>query len=330
MKYFIVVLLLILPACNGWPAQETGAGSSAPGEPADPVVLRINEIDYTQSQLDEELAFDRAIHYVTTGTELTHQDPVAKLDRLSTSFFIDQQAKAAGITVDESETKAALNTFVQERNISITALEAALASQGYSLDEFIQTNVARTARVEKFLNDVILAGAKTQAQQQEKLAAWLDEIKDNNHIEILYKPPEEAPLVGAVAPDFSLTNLNGETITLSQFRGQPVVVNFWATWCVPCRREMPAFQKAFEVHQGQGLVILALNLEEDAALVEPFVDELGLDFEILYDSQGQVRQEYQVTGLPRTLFIDRHGIIKHIQVGEVPEALLNGFLKVIL
>jgi peroxiredoxin len=180
------------------------------------------------------------------------------------------------------------------------------------------------------LSEVVLAEADTAAQQQEQLAAWLGNIQDSAEVEILYEPPSAAPVIGAIAPDFTLTNLVGEEVSLSDFRGRPVVVNFWATWCVPCRREMPAFQRAFEAYQADDLVILALDLEETAAQVEPFVEELGLTFEVLYDSQGEVNDTYQVTGLPRTVFIDRQGVIRHIQVGEVQEVLLEGFLDRIL
>ena len=334
LKHFqlgLIVILVMLAACAGPDTTLTSATPSLvdQSETGDPVVARIDDLEISQSQLDRELAFDRAVHYLTTGRELTTQNALEKLERLTTTWLIDEQAKKAGIVVTEEEITAALETFAQERNSSIAALETALLRQGYTLEDF-KASIARTIRTEKYLSQVVLAGAETPAQQKEHLVAWVTNLKDKASIEILYEPPKEAPLVGAVAPDFTLLNLNGEAVTLSQFRGQPVVVNFWATWCVPCRREMPAFQEAFEAHQDEGLVILALDLEEDAALVEPFVEEFGLTFEILYDSQGAVNKTYQVTGLPRTVFIDRQGVIQHIQVGEVQEVLLQGFLGRIL
>ena len=266
---------------------------------------------------------------MTTGRELTRQDPEEKLERLTTSLFIDQEALNAGIKASEEEVMTALTTFVEERSGTVEQLEGALRSQGLTLADFTETVVARTVRTEKYLAEVVLAGAETPAEQQEKLKTWLAEVEQNASIEILYEPPAEAPVLGAIAPDFTLTNLDGESVTLSQFRGQPVVVNFWATWCVPCRREMPAFQKAFDAGQEDELVILALNLEEDASLVEPFVEEFGLTFEILYDSDGAVNKLYRVTGLPRTIFVDRQGVIQNIQVGEVQETLLQGYLDTI-
>jgi peroxiredoxin len=320
----LIVLLLILSACNTPETREEQT------EPADPVVARVNELEFTQTQLDQELAFDRAVYLLTAGRELTQQNPQEKLDRLTTSLLIDQQAQTAGVAVSEAEITAALMAFVEERNSSVEALEAALRGQGYTLADFRENVVARSVRAEKYLTTVILAGAETQAAQQEKLAAWLTDIQNNAKIEILYEPPPESPTVGAIAPNFSLTDLKGETVTLSQFRGQPVVINFWATWCVPCRKEIPAFQRAFEAHQTEGLVILAVNQKEEASLVEPYVAEFDLSFEILYDADGAVSKTYQVTGLPRTVFVDRQGVIKHIQIGEIQEVVLQGLLDRIL
>jgi peroxiredoxin len=321
----LITILLVLPACGQAESVTVAEGP----EPDDPVVARINDFELRQSQLDQELAFERATYLLTTGRELTRPDPEEKLERLVTSVLIDQQALEAGISSSDEEITAALEAFVQERNSSVEALEAALVRQRSTLADF-RENIARTVRVEKYLSEVVLAGAETADQQQEQLAAWLGNIQDSAEVELLYEPPAAAPVIDAAAPDFTLTNLDGEEVSLSDFRGRPVIVNFWATWCVPCRREMPAFQRAFEAYQADDLVILALDVEENAAQVEPFVEELGLTFEVLYDSQGEVNDTYQVTGLPRTVFIDRQGVIRHIQVGEVQEVLLKGFLDRIL
>lgn len=325
----IFLMAAILAGCANQQTAPTDQTASNQPENANPVVAQINNLELTLSDLNRELAFDRAIYLLTTGKELTQQDPVEKLERLSTTLLIDQQARQAGISATEAEIAAALENFTQTRNITTDTLQAALQQQGYTLDDFKQ-NLARTIRAEKYLTRVIFADAQTPEQQTEKLAALVTELQQNANIKILYQPPKEAPVVGAMAPNFTLTNLNGKEVSLSQFRGRPVILNFWATWCVPCRREMPALQQAFQTHQPDGLAVLAINLKEDAALVEPFVDELGLSFEILYDSQGEVNKTYTVAGLPRTIFIDRQGVIQHIQVGELQEILLQGFLGRIL
>lgn len=138
-------------------------------------------------------------------------------------------------------------------------------------------------------------------------------------------PP--APAVGHPAPDFSLTLLAGETFTLSELRG-PVVLNFWATWCPPCRAELPELQAASERLAGQ-VAIIGVNQAEAPADVGAFVAGLGLSFPMPLDARGEASRLYAVRSLPTTFFIDRQGIIRHIQVGPVTEATLAQMLKTI-
>lgn len=133
---------------------------------------------------------------------------------------------------------------------------------------------------------------------------------------------EVAPIKGAIAPDFTLTSLSGEEVSLSDFRGQPVLVNFWATWCGPCRLEMPAIQDRYQMHQPD-LVVLAVNLAESAEQVSEFVDELGLTFDPLLDADGSIFELYQVLGYPSSYFIDPDGIIQAVHIGFMTEGQLD-------
>lgn len=125
------------------------------------------------------------------------------------------------------------------------------------------------------------------------------------------------PVSGNPAPDFQLQSLDGETISLSELRGRPVLLNFWATWCGPCRHEMPFLQEVSEdeLWRGQGLVILAVNLNEPATKVREFVEFYGLTFPVLLDSQGQVGMLYNAQYIPMTYFVDNGGIIRNIKRG---------------
>jgi peroxiredoxin len=134
-----------------------------------------------------------------------------------------------------------------------------------------------------------------------------------------------APKVGALAPDFELERLSGETLQLEELRGQPVVINFWATWCIPCETEMPLLQNRYEKHPG--LQILAVNFAEPASEVQAFVDEQGLTFEILLDPRAIVQSAYRVRGYPTTYFIDSEGIVQAIHIGILLEKQLDGYLK---
>lgn len=123
------------------------------------------------------------------------------------------------------------------------------------------------------------------------------------------------PRKGFAAPDFALETLDGQTVTLSDLQGQAVLVNFWASWCLPCREEMPAIQQVYEQYHDQGFVVLAVNLQEQDAQVAAFADQLGLTFPILMDRDGSVFDRYQVSALPSTFFVDQAGVIQDVAVG---------------
>ena len=124
------------------------------------------------------------------------------------------------------------------------------------------------------------------------------------------------PAINHPAPDFTLTTLTGETFSLSAARGRPVVLNFWATWCGPCQRELPALQAAAERY-GDRVLIIGVDQGEEAATVQRYVDDLGLTFPSPMDSEFTVSALYNVRGLPTTFFIDPDGVIRQVWLGEM-------------
>lgn len=119
---------------------------------------------------------------------------------------------------------------------------------------------------------------------------------------------------GDSAPDFTANLADGNTFTLSEQQGKVVLLNFWATWCGPCVREMPAFEK-LHTEYGDDAVILAVNCLEDTDTVDAFITENGYSFPIAYDTDGSVNMRYPTQGIPYTLIIDGEGIIQKIYVG---------------
>lgn len=140
-------------------------------------------------------------------------------------------------------------------------------------------------------------------------------------------PVKAVALVGQSAPDFALKNMAGETIRLSDFKGKSVLVNFWATWCAPCRAEAPVLQRV-AVEYKDKLVIIGVNMttNDTPAQVPAFVEEFGLTFPIVLDETGEVSQAYQVIGLPTSIFIDQDGIITDVRLGPVDQAYIEAKL----
>jgi peroxiredoxin len=126
-----------------------------------------------------------------------------------------------------------------------------------------------------------------------------------------------SPRAGFLAPDFTLGALRGGEISLAELRGQSVVLNLWASWCPPCRAEMPALQNAYERYRGRGLEIIALNTtyQDNESAAAEFARELGLEFPILLDRTGLVSNLYHLRALPTTFFIDREGVIQKVIIG---------------
>jgi peroxiredoxin len=135
----------------------------------------------------------------------------------------------------------------------------------------------------------------------------------------------EAPEIGALAPRFTLEDTNGTEISLSDQRGQVVLINFWATWCPPCRQEMPGIQNMFEQHQ-EDLVVLAIDNDEPENVVRDFQEEFDLTFNILLDPAARVQLQYQIRSYPTSLFVDQNGIIQIVHIGLMTESQLEGYL----
>lgn len=135
-----------------------------------------------------------------------------------------------------------------------------------------------------------------------------------------------APQEGFLAPDFSLKTLEGDTtIQLSELRGQPMLINIWASWCPPCRTEMPAMQRVYRDFKEQGFMILAVNAthQDTASAAANFVADKRLTFPILMDTDGVVSRSYQINSLPTSFFVGRDGIIREVVIGGMSETLIR-------
>lgn len=137
--------------------------------------------------------------------------------------------------------------------------------------------------------------------------------KKNDKYQFLY---EIGPFEGFVAPDFTLPDIHGKPISLSQFRGKIVFLNIWATWCGPCRTEMPAMEKLYQKFKKEDFVMLAVSIDRQGkSVVIPFLQELGLTFPVLLDTDATIQKLYKIRALPTSIIIDKMGFVDTREAG---------------
>lgn len=125
-------------------------------------------------------------------------------------------------------------------------------------------------------------------------------------------------LTGQLAPDFALKSSTGANLRLSEFRGDVVMVNFWATWCGPCRQEMPLLDELYTRYERVGFSLLGVNIDDNSQKAMNMVSELGVSFPVLFDNSKEVSKLYQVNAMPVTVIIDREGNVRHVHHGYKP------------
>jgi cytochrome c biogenesis protein CcmG, thiol:disulfide interchange protein DsbE len=134
------------------------------------------------------------------------------------------------------------------------------------------------------------------------------------------------PTVGSAMKDFSLKNLSGEQVNISGFKGKPIVLNFWATWCPPCKEEMPLLEQTAKANTGN-LLVIGVDYAEEKSVVEQFILDRKITFPILLDQGGIVSEMYFVKNYPMTFFIDRDGVLRAQHLGQLSNELLTRYLE---
>ncbi|GBE38749.1 thiol-disulfide oxidoreductase ResA [bacterium BMS3Bbin08] len=130
-----------------------------------------------------------------------------------------------------------------------------------------------------------------------------------------YSPWAIEKLVGSQAPEFTANDLSGKRVALKKFKGKPILLNFWATWCPYCREERPKLIKLYKEYRSQGLVIVAVSTDRSAQKVKDYLKKVPMDFEMLHDNTKEAAAAYGVYSLPTSFLIDREGIIKYKFMG---------------
>jgi len=125
-------------------------------------------------------------------------------------------------------------------------------------------------------------------------------------------------LEGQVAPDFALKSSTGENLRLSEYRGNVVMINFWATWCGPCRQEMPLLDELYTRYERVGFSLLGVNIDDDSRRAMQMIEDLGVSFPVLFDARKEVSELYEVEAMPVTVLIDREGNVRYVHHGYKP------------
>ena len=125
-------------------------------------------------------------------------------------------------------------------------------------------------------------------------------------------------LTGQEAPDFVLKSSSGDNLRLSEYRGDVVMINFWATWCGPCRQEMPLLDELYTRYQRVGFSLLGVNIDDDSRRAMQMIEDLGVNFPVLFDDTKKVSKLYEVDAMPVTVIVDREGTVRHVHHGYKP------------
>jgi len=178
----------------------------------------------------------------------------------------------------------------------------------------------------------------TSGREQVLFASSLDTPSLDHDLRILSGLPvgsigredTVAPGEGHAAPDFVLRSVAGPSVALSSFFGKVVLVNFWATWCIPCRTEMPEIAGWYRRLRGRGLVVLGVDKQEPRGDVVPFLHSVHASYPVVLDSDGSVSALYNIIGLPTSVVVDRQGVIRTVHIGIIDHAFLKGQLEPLL
>jgi len=354
-----LLLLGSLTACGGvrpvpGPNAPTRFESATPssGDRAG-VVASVDGAPISQSDWQRALAVDRAM------SALAGQPPPSveeALQRLINEHLVLRFAEREGLSATYEQAEARLMALLARWGVGEDRLRGALAQAGLTRAQVIEA-IRRLLIVEAYL---------ARFGSAESASRWLGEQRRQARVSIyanLATPPNvpppnlpATPLVLALAtatglptlaaptpdvlpptpppenaaPDFTLPDLNGQSVSLSQFRGQVVVLQFWASWCPACRAETSEVVAFARRYSQSGVVVLGVNLREDAATARAFAEANGIGYPLLLDDRGEVAALYQVVGIPTTVFIDASGSVRSRHLGVVSADQLAAYVEPLL
>lgn len=320
--------LIVLVGCRGATVETPLSGPAPAAGGTEGAVAFVGGEPVTDAQWQQARAYAGA-------TMRLLAEPGAQLDERSVlqsyleDLMLARAAAGAGFDVKAADVDAEELRMLQVAGADTAKLDQVLAQVGLTRPAW-RAELSRAVLASTYLEDVLLAGAPA-AERASRRSATLDDLRRRYDLRVVVEPPRlEGVRVGDRAPDFTLTGTDGKVMRLSDLAGKGVILNFWATWCGPCRQEMPLLQRAYEAHASEGLVVLGVDVGEQPAQVQAFLKELGLTFPTVLDANQETSRLYRVYGLPTTFFIDRQGVIHYVLIGPADQDLLDRQIPEIL
>lgn len=295
-------------------------------------VAMVNGESITEAMLEREVGIARVL-YPLRGIPLGND--AQTLERMRSdilSSMIDerllvQAAREAGFTVSEANLNARIDEMLSSVGLSQQDLVEQLSAVGVTLDD-LRASLHSTMLAERFVAE---NPPPSDVSASSAYGAWVKVLQKQGDIQVLASEGTTKTVkIGQPAPDFTLRGPKGETVRLADFAGQPLLINFWATWCPPCRFEMPLLQQTYEKLKDKGFVVLAVDVQEGPELVNPYIEQMGLTFPVALDRGGSVANAYRVAALPTTVFVDSNGIVTNIHRGALVESTLQRYLDEII
>jgi peroxiredoxin len=295
--------------------------------PAD-AVARVNGEYIYDRDITREVDLSRLAIDLNKGKSVSVPSRASALENLISRKMQVQDAKRAGVSISAGDVDSDIQQRLNVTGLSMAQLEANLAKYNLKLDD-MRAFSADFLLINKYIGEVVVKGATSDEDRQNRYNDWLTNLSQTSKIDRLKSAGAgPAPNVGSEAPDFTLQDLNGKQIKLSSMRGRPVMINFWATWCPPCRAEIPTLVKTYaDTHSpGDPYEIVGVATQSDQQTIQAFAKEFGINFPILPDVENRVTDLYHVLPIPTSFFVDKDGIIRDIQVGPVDQPLLEKWL----
>lgn len=296
-------------------------------------VAVVNGDPITEAALEREVGIGRVLYPLLQGVPVGND--AQTLERMRSdllSSLIDEQllvqaAEEAGLTVSEADLDARVETMSSRIGLSMDDFAGQLSTVGVSMDD-LRASLRSTILAERFVSE---NPPPSDVSARSTYETWVKALQKQGDIRILTGDSASKTVkMGQPAPDFTLRGPKGETVSLSDFAGHPILINFWATWCPPCRFEMPLLEQTYGKLKDSDLVVLAVDVQEGPELVNPYVEQMGLTFPVALDRAGAVATAYRVTGLPTTVFVDSNGVVTDIHRGALVESVLQQYLDDLL